>query len=315
MRPVRYFGRLFAVAARSLRCRYESPHCSHGDPFIGSEALSSGRLSAYQLRSRFLAIYPDVYVPRGIEITAVSRAHAAWLWSRREGVVAGQSAAALHRAKWVDDRRAAELLWGNRRPPRGIRAWSDLVANDEVQLIKGIPVTTPARTALDIACRYPVDKAVAAIDALARATHLKMADVEQLIQRYKGRRGIRNARVAIDLVDAGAESPRETWLRLLLIRARVPTASDPNPGSTTSTASRSPSSTWDGRTSRSVPTTKATITEPPLAIQQGHSTRGRCRGTRVDRPPRHCHGLRGRHRPTSRRSTGSPNVNSLRDFG
>ena len=49
-----------------------------------------------------------------------------------------------------------------------------------------------------------------------------MADVELLAERYAGRRGIRNARAAIDLVDPGAESPRETWLRLLLIRAGFP---------------------------------------------------------------------------------------------
>ncbi len=85
-----------------------------------------------------------------------------------------------------------------------------------------LAVTTPSRTALDIACRYPVGKAVAAVDSLARATHLKIADVELLAERYKGRRGIRKARKAVDLVDAGAESPRETWLRLLLIRAGFP---------------------------------------------------------------------------------------------
>src|SRR6185295_10827455 len=51
---------------------------------------------------------------------------------------------------------------------------------------------------------------------------LKVADVELVAQRYKGRRGVVDARVALDLVDAGAESPRETWLRLLLIRAGFP---------------------------------------------------------------------------------------------
>jgi hypothetical protein len=137
-------------------------------------------------------------------------------------VIAGQSAAALHGAKWVDARRPAEVVWFNRRPPTDIRTWSDRLADDEAEVIKGIRVTTPARTALDIACRYPVDKAVAAIDALARATHLKIADVELLAQRYKGRRSIRKARVALELVDAGAESPRETWLRLLVIRAGFP---------------------------------------------------------------------------------------------
>jgi hypothetical protein len=98
----------------------------------------------------------------------------------------------------------------------------DRIENDEICVIDGMRVTTPARTALDLACRLPIDPAVAAIDALARATRLKMADVELLVERYRGRHGIRRARAALDLVDPGAESPRETWLRLLLIRAGFP---------------------------------------------------------------------------------------------
>ena len=192
------------------------------EPFIGSEAVESGIVTPYALRSRFLAIHPDVYVSAGAELTAQSRARAAWLWSRRRGVIAGQSASALHGAEWIDDRAAAELLYDYRRPPGGIRTWSDGVGEDEVALVAGIPVTTPARTALDLACRYPVGKAVAAIDALARATDLKVIDVEILAGRYRGRRGIRRARIALPLVDSGAESPRETWLRLLLVRAGFP---------------------------------------------------------------------------------------------
>jgi AbiEi antitoxin C-terminal domain len=189
-----------------------------GEPFIGSEALRAGRLTPYALRSRFAAMYPDVYIPRAAEVTAITRAHAAWLWAKRQGVVAGQSAAALHGAKWVESHRPAELLWSNRRPPTGIRAWSDAVGDDEVEVIDGIRVTTPERTALDLACRYPLGGAVAAIDSLARATHMKTADVELLAERYRGRRGIRKARKVLELVDPGAESPKETWLRLLVIR-------------------------------------------------------------------------------------------------
>lgn len=191
-------------------------------PFRGSEALESGALTPYRLRSRFRAILPDVYVPAGTELTATARARAAWLWSRRRGTVAGQSASALHGAKWVDERAPAQLLYACRRPPKGVRTWSDGLCDDEVQLIAGMSVTTPARTALDLACRYPVGEAVAAIDALCRATRLKIADTELLAERYKGRRGIRRARTALALVDPGAESPRETWLRLLLIRAGFP---------------------------------------------------------------------------------------------
>jgi very-short-patch-repair endonuclease len=43
-----------------------------------------------------------------------------------------------------------------------------------------------------------------------------------LYERYKGHRNIRRARHALTLVDAGAESPRETWLRLLVIEAGYP---------------------------------------------------------------------------------------------
>ncbi len=192
------------------------------EPFIGSERTATGALTPYALRSKFVAIYPDVYMSPAADVTAVVRARAAWLWSRRRGIVAGQSAAALHGAKWVDNGRPAELLWPNRHPPRGIHTWSDQWADDEIEAIDGILLTTPARTALDLACRYPIGRAVAAIDALARATHLKIADVEILADRRKGRRGIRRARTALDLVDPGAESPRETWLRLLVIRNGFP---------------------------------------------------------------------------------------------
>ena len=191
-------------------------------PFIGSEATASRAITPYALRSRFVALYPDVYIPLDSDLTATDRARAAWLWSGRHGIVAGQSAAALHGAMWVDVRRPAELLWSNRRPPKGIHTWSDRIVDDEVEVINGIRVTTPARTALDLACRHPVGKAIAAVDALARATGLKIADVELLIDRHKGRRGIRRARTILDLVDPGAESPQETWLRLLAIRNGFP---------------------------------------------------------------------------------------------
>ena len=200
-------------------------------PFIGSEALAEGRLTRHRLRTRYDAIHPDVYVGKGVRLTAPSRAIAAWLWTGREGAAAGQSAAALLGAKWVDDDAPAQVLHANRRAPRsddhgsvrqGIECWSDRFEHDEVQPIRGVTVTTPARTALDLACRLPVEDAVVAIDALARATGLDMADVVLLADRYRGRRSIRRALFALGLVDPGAESPQETRLRLLYIRAGFP---------------------------------------------------------------------------------------------
>jgi very-short-patch-repair endonuclease len=189
---------------------------------IGSESVTAGVVTPYALRTRYLALHPDVYLPRAAVLDAVTRAEAAWLWSRRRGVVAGSSASALHGAKWVDPGSPAELIYNNRHRPPNIRTFADRLSDDETTEINRMLVTTPARTALDLACRNPINRAVAAIDALANATELKFADVELLAQRYRGRRGIRRARSVLDLVDAGAESPRETWLRLLLLRAGFP---------------------------------------------------------------------------------------------
>ena len=189
---------------------------------LGGEVVAAGRITRHALRTRYTAIYPNVYLPNDAELTAAARAEAAWLWSRRRGVIAGRSAAALHGSKWVDPGAPAELRYDNRHSPRALQTYADQIADDERMLIRGMSVTTPARTALDFACRNPLDRAVAAIDALANVTEVKMADVELLIQRYTGRRGVKRARAALDLVDPGSESPRETWLRLLLIRAGLP---------------------------------------------------------------------------------------------
>jgi hypothetical protein len=193
-----------------------------GEPFIGSEAVAAGVASHSQLRRRYTRVFRDVYVNDGAELTPPVRARAAWLWSRRRGVIAGFSAAALHNAKWVDADRPVDIIHDNRHQLSGLQIWGDRLETDEFELIDGVPVTTPARTALDLACWYPTATAVAAIDALANATEVKMADVELLAGRYPGRRGVERARVSLDLVDAGSQSPKETWLRLVLVQSGLP---------------------------------------------------------------------------------------------
>jgi very-short-patch-repair endonuclease len=192
------------------------------EPFIGSEAVATGALTKTQLYTRCRRLFSDVYIMRDIDIDAVVHAKAGWLWSRRRGVVAGFSAAALHGSRWVDDRQVVQLIHDNRRNPPGIQTHRDRIEDDEIVRLGGIPVTSPARTALDFGCWYPTMTAVAGIDALARAIDIEAADVELLARRYAGRRGIARARQAVDLFDSGAQSPKESWLRVLLIQAGLP---------------------------------------------------------------------------------------------
>ncbi|MGE2688294.1 hypothetical protein [Mycolicibacterium pulveris] len=191
-------------------------------PFIGREAMASGQLTRHKLRSRFVAIYPGVYIDADARLTARDRAKAAWLWSRRRGVLAGRSAAAMHGAKYVDPWLPAEILHDNRHAPKGLRVFSDVLDEPDVMTVDGIPVTTPVRTAVDIARRYPFGPAVTAIDTLANATRLTTPELRLLARRYPGLGGIRRAEKTLQFVDPGSESPKETWLRLLVIRNGFP---------------------------------------------------------------------------------------------
>jgi hypothetical protein len=193
-----------------------------GEPFIGSEAIACGRLTPSQLVTRYTRLFRDVYVSRDVEVTAALRAQAGWLWAKRQGVIAGLSAAAVYGSKWVDGTATVDLIHENRHRLPGIQTRGDRIEDDEITIVNDLPVTTPARTVLDLGCWYSTTSAVAAIDSLARAVDVKAVDVEPLAQRYAGRRGIARARLALTLFDAGAQSPKETWLRLLLVEAGLP---------------------------------------------------------------------------------------------
>ena len=191
-------------------------------PFIGSEALSNGVLRRHQLRSQYRAIYPDVYVGRHQQLTLLQRSRAAWLWSHRRGIIAGLTAAAWHGSKWVDDDLPVELVWSNARPPCGVRTYDNRLAAEDFGMVGDIPLTTPARTAFDIGRRGALDVAVAQLDSLMRATNVEASEIARLADRHRGARGCRQLETALELVDPGAQSPKETWLRLLLIRAGFP---------------------------------------------------------------------------------------------
>jgi hypothetical protein len=191
-------------------------------PFIGSEALATGMLSRPQLRARYRAVFPNVYLANDVQLSLELRIRAAWLWSRRTGTVAGAAAAALHGAKWIPDDVPVELMYPNSRPPNGVLTRRDVLAGGETLTMDGRSVTTSERTAFDIGRRGAVRSAVVRLDALARATGFKVDDVLRVAKCHPGSPGLRRLEAALELVDPGAQSPRESYLRLLLIDAGLP---------------------------------------------------------------------------------------------
>ena len=128
----------------------------------------------------------------------------------------------MHGTKWLPDDAPAELAHANQPAPPGIVIHRGTIAADEICLRQSIDCTTPARTAYDIGRRVPGDTAIIRIDALLNATRCSVAEIERIADRYPGARGIRRLRTALDLADGGAESPKETELRLLLVRDGLP---------------------------------------------------------------------------------------------
>jgi len=187
-------------------------------PFIASEALAAGLVNRHQLRTRYRPILPGIYIHTSALPTLYDRTEGAWLWSGRHAVVAGSAAAALHGTKWIDAAGDIDLLYASTKSPTGVRVHRGQVLDGEVLTCSGMLVTTAARTGFDLARLAEV----ADVDALLKATRISTADIKAVAAHHRGAPGLRRLAKTLALVDAGAESPKETWLRLLLQRSGLP---------------------------------------------------------------------------------------------
>ncbi|MGI9163383.1 MAG: hypothetical protein ACR2JI_10775 [Mycobacterium sp.] len=192
------------------------------EAFIASEALAAGAITRYELVADHRRVLPNVHAPRGTQLSLDERIAAAWLWSGRVGVITGLAAAALHGAKWVDPDIPIELNHPHNKSPSGVITRRDTLLRGEVTRVRRMPLTTVERTAFDLARRGPAGKAVAYLDALFRARHFSADDVLAIVGAHPRVRGRRRVSRLLDLVDGGAQSPKETWLRLVLIDAGFP---------------------------------------------------------------------------------------------
>ena len=76
--------------------------------------MRSGQVTDHQLRTRYRAVFRNVYLANELPLTALQRARAAWLFAGPDVVLAGRSAAAIHGTKWLDDNAPAEIIRADR---------------------------------------------------------------------------------------------------------------------------------------------------------------------------------------------------------
>ena len=202
-------------------------------PFRGSTAVATGRVTPGVLRGpRFRRLFPDVYVTADVEVDLALRARAAYLLVEGRGFVGGYAAAELLGASCGPADAPVDL----RVPGRAYRARPGLVihrgllAPDETTTVDGVGVTTPARTALDLACgEPPIREAVVALDTLAHVHGFAPSAVLDLGRRHLGRRGSAHLVTVVRLADPRAESPMEQGDEAGARRRTGPCRSVPRP--------------------------------------------------------------------------------------
>lgn len=186
-------------------------------PFLGSVAVVAGILTRAELRGpRFGRLFTDVYVAADVEVDLALRSRAAHLATG--AVLGGWSAAELLGASCGPADAAVEIIapGGRTRPRGGLVVRGDRLAPDEVTTVGGVPVTTPIRTAFDLARRRPLVEAVVAVDALTHAFDFAPQDVVTFGYRYVGARGAGRLPEVVRLANPLAESPMETRIRFAI---------------------------------------------------------------------------------------------------
>ena len=157
--------------------------------------------------------------------------------SAHRSVLVGRSAARLL-DMWTipDGNEVIELAQSHGTPPStkdwpdGLRYRHMRIPESDVYFIhrtdcigadRKIQVTSPERTAIDIARFHGVRQGVVAMDYLLRHGTLqdkrrRWETIQAKTTRLKGKRGIANARQALELASPWSESPYETLLRVIL---------------------------------------------------------------------------------------------------
>lgn len=205
-----------------------------GEPFTSVQArdlgLSPKRLTAAIADGSVVRLLDDVYVGAGVEDGPDLRCRAVALVLPEGAVVCRRTAAWLHGADLFGPRgamhaRLVECLtpapFGRVRR-RGVRGYVGDLDMDDTRLLRGVPVTSRVRTAVDLARWLHRPHALAAVDAMAHADLVTKAEMLDLAARYPRYRWIRQARELIGFVEPRTESPGESWLRLRILDAGFP---------------------------------------------------------------------------------------------
>ncbi len=190
-------------------------------PFTRRQARASGITDAQLRGGRFRQLLRGIHVDATIEMTAILWMRAALLASPADAVVSHRSALLAYgldlgpvlpvhvSTRTRTHSRHPNIQAHQRRAPIASRT------------VRGVRVTSPLRTLVDLATKVTVVELVQAAETLV---HRGLVDLEQLGEYAVTQHldGVQRLRRVLGWIREDVESPRETILRLMIVFARLP---------------------------------------------------------------------------------------------
>jgi AbiEi antitoxin C-terminal domain len=205
-----------------------------GSVFTAAQAKSNG-ITAWCLaemvrRGRVRRLLHDAYVDAQVPDTVELRARALCLVMPACAVICRRTAAWLYGVDaYAPNERDQALTVECVVPARlarvrrdGVRGWEETLDPEDLSTVHGVRVTTPTRTALDLARYAPRFMGLSAVDAFCHRALTTPSELMACAQRFCGGRNIAIARQLIGWAEPLAESPGESWLRLRILDAGFP---------------------------------------------------------------------------------------------
>lgn len=192
--------------------------------------ISRGRLRQAVAAGVVRRVLTGVYSAADAQDDPAHRAAASRLVLPEAVVVSDHSAAWLHGIDTFDPAaldippllEVVSTAEADRTRRVGVLGGKRTLLPEDLMVLDGIPVTTPLRTACDLACLRGRYAALAVLDAFMRTHGVTRRDYERMARRYAGRRGVRQLRELLALASPDAESPGESWTRMAIIDAGLP---------------------------------------------------------------------------------------------
>jgi len=168
-------------------------------------------------------LFRDVYVCADGTVDHLTLCKAAALLLPVGGALSHRSAALLHNANilGLDQPVEATAAAGLRSQP-GLRVARSCLEPADLWRRGGLPVTSPLRTAFDLARTPDLIAAVTGLDALLFRRVIRAEALRGYLDAHARWTGVRAAATALDLARPDVESPMETRLRLGIVLAGLP---------------------------------------------------------------------------------------------